>query len=304
MSSSKTVACLAGDGVGPELMAAATRALERVAELHSLQLDDVHLPFAGEGVTRSGHPLPPETRAGYRDVDAILVASPDDPALEGVKADLHLAWRVARVQLESVGDLVVVGPVGEWANEIAVGRAFASAASRRGRVTCVGDSATWRAAVDAERARWNGLEVEESSLGEALVRLRERPESLDVVVTEAHLVAAVIDAAAHFAGSYQSVAQAWLPDEGPGVFFPGASQSDDLAGFGVVDPKGMLLTASLMLAEGLKRRSASRTLERAVGAATERNGSIAHDTQSFTDAVIELMPQARVDMEYLDEVWR
>src|SRR3954470_3719077 len=29
-----TVACLAGDGVGPELMAAATRALDRVAKLH------------------------------------------------------------------------------------------------------------------------------------------------------------------------------------------------------------------------------------------------------------------------------
>ena len=31
----KTVACLAGDGVGPELMAAATRALERVAKLRA-----------------------------------------------------------------------------------------------------------------------------------------------------------------------------------------------------------------------------------------------------------------------------
>lgn len=301
--SSKTVACLAGDGVGPELMAAATRALTRVAELHSLQLDGIHLPFAGEGVTRSGHPLPPETRAGYRNVDAILVASPDAPALEGVKADLQLAWRVARVQLGGVGDLVVAGPVGDWANAIAVGRAFASAASRRGRVLCVGESPTWRAAVDAERTRWNGLEVEEGSLGETLIRLRERPESLDVVVTESHLVGAVIDAAAHFAGSHQSVAQAWLPDEGPGVFFPGSSEPDDVAGFGVVDPKGMLLTASLMLAEGLNRRSASRTLERAVGAASKRNGSIGHDTQSFTDAVIELLPQARTDMEHLDEVW-
>lgn len=302
--SPKTVACLAGDGVGPELMAAATRALDRVAELHSLQLDDVHLPFAGEGVTRSGHPLPPETRAGYRDVDAILVASSDEPALEGVKADLQLAWRVARVQLDRVGDLVVAGPVGEWANPIAVGRAFSSAAARRGRILCVGESATWSAAVDAERTRWSGLEVEEASFGEALVRLRDRPESLDVVVTESHLVAAVIDAAAHFAGSHESVAQAWLPEEGPGVFFPGVSESDDVAGFGVVDPKGMLLTASLMLAEGLKRRSASRTLERAVGAASKRNGSMAHDTRSFTDAVIELLPQARIDMEHLDEVWR
>jgi len=127
----KTVACLAGDGVGPELMAAATRALERVSKLHQLALDDRHLPFGGEAVTRSGHPLPAATRTGYREVDAILVASPNEPALDGVKADLHLAWRVARVQLREAGDLVVVGPVGDWANDIAISRAFSCAASIR-----------------------------------------------------------------------------------------------------------------------------------------------------------------------------
>src|SRR3954452_13776157 len=76
----KTVACLAGDGVGPELMAAATRALDRVAALHHFELDDPPLPFAGEAVTRSGHPLPAATRAADRDADAILVAWPGEPA--------------------------------------------------------------------------------------------------------------------------------------------------------------------------------------------------------------------------------
>src|SRR3954465_5308206 len=105
----KAVACRAGDGVGPELMAAATRALDRVAALHHFELDDRHLPFAGEAVTRSGHPLPAATRAGHpapaaardgsRDADAILVASPGEPAFAGVKADLQLAWRVARIHV-------------------------------------------------------------------------------------------------------------------------------------------------------------------------------------------------------------
>ena len=296
----KTVACLAGDGVGPELMAAATRALDRVSKLHQLELDDRHLPFAGEAVTRSGHPLPAATRAGYRDVDAILVASPNEPALDGVKADLHLAWRVARVHLRESGDLVVAGPVGEWANDIAIARAFACAASRHGRILSVGGSSEWRAAVAAEAARWGGLEVAESGLGDVLVALRDRPESLDVIVTEAHLVSAVVDAAAHYGGSPSSVAHAWLPDHGPGVFAPGTSESDEVGGFGTVDPMGMLLTASLMLAEGLKRRSASRTLERAVGTVARRQAT--HDTRSFTDAVIELLPQSRTDVEHFDEV--
>jgi hypothetical protein len=57
-----------------------------------------------------------------------------------------------------------------------------------------------------------------------------------------------------------------------------------------------------MLAEGLKRRSASRTLERAVGEVARRSASRAHDTRSFTDAVIELLPQSRTDVEHFDEV--
>lgn len=303
--STKTVACLAGDGVGPELMAAATRALSGVAKLHSIELDEVHLPFAGEGVTRSGHPLPAATRAGYRDADAILVASPAEPAFEGIKSDLELAWRVARVHLGQTGDVVISGPIGSWASEIAIGRAFACAAARRGRIVSVSESGDWSAAVRAERGRWDGLEVEELSLGPALVRFRERPGSLDVVVTESHLVAAVIDAAAHFAGSGASVAHAWLPANGTGsgVFAPGTAGPSDSAGFGVVDPTGMLLTTSLMLAEGLRRRAASRTLERAVGQVAHADRSHSHDTRSFTDAVIELLPQARVDMEHFDEVW-
>jgi isocitrate/isopropylmalate dehydrogenase len=284
-------------------MAAATRALDRVAALHHLDLVDRHLPFAGEAVTRSGHPLPPETRAGYRDVDAILVASPGEPAFAGVKADLHLAWRVARVHVGPRHDVVVAGPVGEWANATALARAFDSAESRRGRILVVGESPEWRRAVAEERARRDGLHVEEATLGETLVRLRDDASSLDVIVTEAHLVDGLVDAAAAFAGSHAAVAHAWLPDEGPGVFAPGRTAPDDVAGFGVVDPTAMLLATSLMLAEGLKRRSASRTLERAVGVAVDRNGH-SDDTRGFTDAVIELLPQSRTDVEHFDEAWR
>jgi 3-isopropylmalate dehydrogenase len=298
-----TVACLAGDGVGPELMAAATRALERVAKLHRLALDDRHLPFAGEAVTRSGHPLPAETRAAYRDADAILVAAPDEPALDGVKADLQLAWRVARVEVAPDHDVIVAGPVDEWANATAIGRAFACAAARRGRITCVGWSPAWRAALEAERTAWDGLTVDEAELGETLAALREAARTIDVIVTEAPLVDAIAEAASAFAGSSASVAHAWLPDDGPGIFAPASSEPDEEAGFGVADPKAMLLAASLMLGEGLQRRSASRTLERAVVAAAHRTQG-PRDTRAFTDAVIELLPQARTDVDHFDEVWR
>ncbi|HEY5295700.1 MAG TPA: isocitrate/isopropylmalate family dehydrogenase [Gaiellaceae bacterium] len=304
MNDPVTVACLAGDGVGPELMASATRALGHVAHLHALELDEVYLPYAGEAVTRSGHPLPAATRERYRNVDAILVSSSDEPAFDGVKADLELSWRIARVHLGERKDVVVVAPLGPWADATAIEHAFTCASSRRARVAAVGTSEDWYALVERGRAGHPGLQVERVGLGEAVIRLKERPEEVDVVVTEAHLLDALVEAASHFAGSKASVAHGWMPESGPGVFAPGESESDHLGGFDAADPTGMLLTVSLLLAEGLKRRAASRTLERAVGAVAGRSGSAPRETRGFTDAVIELLPQTRTDVEHFDEVWR
>jgi 3-isopropylmalate dehydrogenase len=302
LNDTKTIACLAGDGVGPELMAAAARALDGVARLHALDVSDVHLPFAGEAVTRSGHALPPATRAAYRRVDAILVASPDEPALDGVKADLHLTWRIARVHVGANRDVVFFGAVDSANDRKAIARAFTCAASRRGRIACVGDGAGWRDAVERERGRWGAMAVSEPTLGEALVALKDDPDSFDVLVSEAHLLTPLVDAAAHFAESKAAVAHAWMSDDGPGVFLPGSSEPDEHAGFGVADPTAMLFTTSLLLAEGLRRRSASRTLERAVGEAV--GAGAPRETRPFTDAVLELLPQARTDVEHFDEVWR
>ena len=61
-----TVACLAGDGIGPELIAEASRALAAVSRLHGFTVEELHLPFGRDAVRRFGHPLPPATRAACR----------------------------------------------------------------------------------------------------------------------------------------------------------------------------------------------------------------------------------------------
>jgi 3-isopropylmalate dehydrogenase len=292
------VACLAGSGVGPELMAEAARVLSRLSELHSLAIEEVHLPFAGEAMTRFGHPLPLSTRGAYREADAILVASPNEPAVEALMADLDLVWRVSRVHLGPAGDVLVFGAVDSASPREAVERAFFSAAAKHGRLTAVGSSPAWRRVVDAEDARWGGMVVERRTVGEALVRLGQPQCDLDVIVTEAELVEPLTDAAAHLGGSPAAVADAWLAEDGPGLFMPGAPAPEDLAGFGVADPTAILLTLSLLLAEGLHKRSAAHTLERAVAAAPSRIG-----TRLVSDAVLELLPEARTDVEMFEEIW-
>ena len=145
-----TVACLAGDGVGPELMAEASRALAAVARAHSFALGEIHLTVGREALLRYGHPLPSVTRNGYRDVDAILAASPNDIALDGVRADLDLCWRVTRVPVGVDGDLIVAGPLGSECGAVAAARAVEIACARRGRLVAVGATHEWREVVNAE----------------------------------------------------------------------------------------------------------------------------------------------------------
>jgi isocitrate/isopropylmalate dehydrogenase len=250
-------------------------------------------------MTRFGHPLPRSTRDAYRKADAILIASPHEPAVDAVKADLELVWRVSRVHLRDAGEVLVFGAVDSAPPDSAIERAFFSAAAKRGRLTAVGSSPAWRRVVDAEHTRWGGMVVDHRTVGETLVRLRQARCDLDIVVTEAELVEPVTDAAAHLGGSPATVADAWIAEEGPGLFIPGVSAPADDAGFGVSDPTAILLTLSLLLAEGLQRRSAARTLERAVAAATP----VAAGTRSFTDAVLGLLPDVRTDFELFEEVW-
>src|SRR5581483_706160 len=128
--------------------------------LHGFRIEEVHAPFAGEAVSRYGHPLPAETRAACRDADAVLVALTREPAVEGVKADLDLTWRVQRVRLPD-GDLAI---------------------SRRAGLSAVGEGGSWEARVCREAERHPGVQVEGSTPSRALPALMDAPDRFCVIV--------------------------------------------------------------------------------------------------------------------------
>ena len=63
--SNPIVACLAGDGIGPEVMAEAGRVIEAVSSLMGARVRQVHLPFGGDAIDKHQHPFP-QPRAGRR----------------------------------------------------------------------------------------------------------------------------------------------------------------------------------------------------------------------------------------------
>ena len=76
------VVCLAGDGIGPEVMEQAIRVL-RVLPL-PLELEQ--LPFGGSGIRESGDPLPADTLAACRAADAVLLAAVGRPSSSGPRS--------------------------------------------------------------------------------------------------------------------------------------------------------------------------------------------------------------------------
>ena len=71
----KKIVTLAGDGIGPEIMAAGLEVLEAVANKIGFDYDIDAKPFGGAGIDACGHPLPKDTLDATKAADAILLAA-------------------------------------------------------------------------------------------------------------------------------------------------------------------------------------------------------------------------------------
>jgi 3-isopropylmalate dehydrogenase len=299
------VACLSGDGIGPEVMAEASRALAVVSGMHGFQVDEVHVPFGGDALRRFGHPLPQVTRAACAEADAMLVAATREAALEVLKAELDLRWRITRVCARG-SELAVVSPLLDDAVPLAVDSAFRLAFSRRARLTSVGSSASWHGAVSAATERWDGVLVDQQPFETVVTGLLREPAAFDVIASEQPFAEALASTAAFAHEGTRMVASGRVGPDGKGMFGPTHGSALEIAGQGVANPSAMLLAAALMLGEGLGERSAARTLERGV-LETLETGVCTPDmlatgagatTREFMDTLLAALPAARRDTEF------
>jgi len=86
---SKTIVLLPGDGIGPEVIAAATAVLADCATEFHHRFTLREFPVGGAALDRAGAPLPPETLAACREADAILLGAGDELVVDvGVVLDV------------------------------------------------------------------------------------------------------------------------------------------------------------------------------------------------------------------------
>ena len=105
-----SVACLSGDGIGPEVMAQASRAVSQAARLHGFSVEEAYPPFGADAWMRVGHPFPASSRAAVLEADAVLTATLERGLQATLEGELDLRARILRVRLRGAS-LTLVAPL-------------------------------------------------------------------------------------------------------------------------------------------------------------------------------------------------
>ncbi len=151
--------------------------------------------------------------------------------------------------------------------------AFRLAKTRRRKVTSVDkanvleSSRLWRQiAIEVGRAHPD-VALEHMLVDTAAMRLITSPASLDVVVTENMFGDILTDEASVLAGSMGMLPSASIGDGGPGLYEPIHGSAPDIAGKGIANPLGTILSAAMCLRLSLRLETEARLVEDAVNVA-------------------------------------
>ena len=148
--------------------------------------------------------------------------------------------------------------------------AFQIAGSRRRRLTSVDKanvlitSQLWRDTVTALAAEFPEVTLDHQLVDSFAMRLVQRPAGIDVVVTENLFGDILSDEAGVLAGSLGMRPSASLSDSGPGLYEPIHGSAPDIAGRGLANPYGAILSGALLLRHSLGRDDLATAVEAAV----------------------------------------
>lgn len=338
------VAVIPGDGIGPEVVREAMRAIDAVTERHGLDMDFEEFPLGAGHYMRTGEVLSDETIARLEGKDAILLGAMGDPRvkpgilekgvllrlrfhfdqyanlrpvrlMEGVpsplvgsarKVDMHfvrentedfyvgIGGRVGEGRSRKELDLVRkayeakfdigldVKDAGELAFQIGVisrkgadrvvDFAFKLAKEKGLDLVTSVDKANvltdvyglWREAVERAAARY-GIAKEFQYVDAVALHMVRTPERFKMLVTPNLFGDILTDLGAALQGGLGFAPSGNINPDGISMFEPVHGSAPDIAGKGLANPVGAVLSAALML-DDLGHKDAASDIEKAVAA--------------------------------------
>jgi len=150
--------------------------------------------------------------------------------------------------------------------------AFDLAKGRRKKVTSVDkanvleSSRLWRQIATRIGEQNPDVELEHMLVDTASMRLITGPASMDVLVTENMFGDILTDEASVLAGSMGMLPSASLGESGAGLYEPIHGSAPDIAGKGIANPIGTILSSALMLRYSFKLESEACLIETVVDA--------------------------------------
>jgi 3-isopropylmalate dehydrogenase len=314
------LAVLAGDGVGPEVIAEALRVLQSVATRYGHQFELQELPFGGGAMDRYGEALPASTLAACLSADAVLLGAiggpqwsapnarqrPEAGLLQlrrelGVYANLRPV--VVHPELRSASSLkpeLVEGVDMMFVRELTGGIYFGPktrdaslatdlcvytvteierivrvaarlARTRRRRLLSIDKanvletSRLWREVCErVVRAEFADVQLEHMLVDAAAMHLIRRPRDFDVAVTENMFGDILTDEASMLGGSVGLLPSASLGEARRGLYEPIHGSAPDIAGQGIANPYGAILSIAMLFRHSLELPQEARAIELAV----------------------------------------
>ena len=178
--------------------------------------------------------------------------------------------------------------------------AFRLAQQRRKKVTSVDkanvleSSRLWRKVTAEVAVEFPDVELENMLVDTASMRLVASPANIDVLVTENMFGDILTDEASVLAGSMGMLPSASLGDGKAGLYEPIHGSAPDIAGKGIANPVGTILSTALLLRYSFKMDAEAARIERAVdqaitdGMRTVDLGS-SLSSQAMTDEILARM---------------
>ncbi|NLG51130.1 MAG: 3-isopropylmalate dehydrogenase [Chloroflexi bacterium] len=185
--------------------------------------------------------------------------------------------------------------------------AFNLARGRRRKVTSVDKanvlecSRLWRETAMRIAAEYPDVTYENMLVDACAMHLIRRPSTFDVIVTENMFGDILTDEASMLTGSLGLLPSASLAEGNLGLYEPIHGSAPDIAGQGIANPLGTILSAALLLRHSLKLDQEAQAIEKAVDKALaegyrtrdiEQPGTKVLGTQEMGDLIVRYITTA------------